>query len=155
MNERMIFEGSPLQVKMMKELIANALKKEYGENDLPKLKECYSTGNLWQVNDVQAQYPYLDDEECLIIMGKALENESVVERIHETIDHYATELIEEDSVKVCSFTNERMFAGWFCEQENVYIADRKNVLKYVVEYGFKNIEEAYEADFIYYTEWVK
>lgn len=51
----------------------------------------YYTDNLWQIDDVKAQFPNYDDETCMEILDRIMQNERIIMEINETI-----QIIEED-----------------------------------------------------------
>jgi hypothetical protein len=52
----------------------------------------------------------------------------------------------------CSVTGKGMNSG-FVIQGSRYIAQEKDALKVVVSEGFKNLKDAYEQEYCYFTEW--
>lgn len=88
--ERILFEGTPLQIKMLTELIANVTKEcgEYGVNDLPKQVEHYYLGNLWSVYDVIENYVCSEDD-AREILEEVLNDEYTIQHIFNDIDYKA------------------------------------------------------------------
>lgn len=47
-----------------------------------------------------------------------------------------------------------MFEGWCVQDGEAYIKYESDALKCAKDAGYDDLEEAYEDDFIYYTDWV-
>jgi len=74
----------------------------------------------------------------------------------EFIKFYNQNEQKEDNIKFarqCSITGEGMDEGWFSDEADKYFKYEKDALKCCIEYGYKNIDEAYNNDFIYWTQW--
>lgn len=82
---KIIFEGTEQQIKNLKLLV------EYGDNDLPKVRDDYQTENLWCVKDVQSIY-HCDEDEALDVLEDALTDETTMEQIWYSIAFYAEDL---------------------------------------------------------------
>jgi hypothetical protein len=82
--ERIVLEGTEEQMENLKALI------EHGDNDLPKMREDYQTGNLWCVEDVQGIYD-CDEDVAMDVLECALTSESTMSCIWDNIDYYAEE----------------------------------------------------------------
>ena len=59
----------------------------------------------------------------------------------------------EKFARQCSVTGEGMNQGWVIEDGWVYAKYEKDALKLLIEMGYKSIEDAYESDNCYWTEW--
>lgn len=59
----------------------------------------------------------------------------------------------EKYARLCSVTEQVMNEGWCFGDGQDYAATEEAALKLAKEYGFKSIDEAYEAGCCYYTEW--
>ena len=55
-------------------------------------------------------------------------------------------------VRKCDVTGVGMNKGWLFNDE-YYVANESDALEYCIKNGYSSIEEAYEDDFGYYTEW--
>lgn len=53
----------------------------------------------------------------------------------------------------CTLTNQGMNEGWVVNDGEKYIANEKNAIDICLGAGYSSIEEAYEDEFIYFTEW--
>ena len=54
----------------------------------------------------------------------------------------------------CSITGEGMNDGWFVvDESDDYFKYEKDILKICIDAGYENLEDAYEDDFMYYTDW--
>ena len=53
----------------------------------------------------------------------------------------------------CSVTGEGMNQGWVIEDGWAYVKYEKDILKLLIEMGYKSIEDAQERDYCYWTEW--
>jgi len=46
-----------------------------------------------------------------------------------------------------------MFQGFYFERTGMYLEDEADALEHAKELGFKNLEQSYEAEAHYWTEW--
>ena len=53
----------------------------------------------------------------------------------------------------CSITGEGMNQGWVGDDGCVYFKYEKDARKWCVGRGYRDIDDAYADDVIYYTEW--
>ena len=53
----------------------------------------------------------------------------------------------------CDITGEGMDEGYCIGEGGMYIKYEKDMLKHIEEEGFDSIDEAYECDYYYWTEW--
>jgi hypothetical protein len=53
----------------------------------------------------------------------------------------------------CDLTNELMNEGWVIGNGEMYIKNEADALKIAIEMGYKSVDDAYEEDAIYWTEW--
>ena len=53
----------------------------------------------------------------------------------------------------CTATGELMNEGWYAEGNVSYFKYEADAVKYCKELGYESIDDAYEADEIYWTEW--
>ena len=53
----------------------------------------------------------------------------------------------------CDLTNELMNEGWVIGDGDIYIKYEDDALKIAIEMGYESIDEAYEDDAMYWTEW--
>jgi hypothetical protein len=67
----------------------NAIEIEKAKDILRKAG--YYVDNLWQVDDVIGRYD-CDEEDAQEVLDRALQNESVMNSIWSSIDHYAEEM---------------------------------------------------------------
>ena len=79
--EKIVFEGTREQIENLKALI------EYGNNDLPRMRDDYQTENLWCIEDVQAKFE-CDEDEAMQVLEKALQNDATMEQIWFAIDFH-------------------------------------------------------------------
>jgi len=54
----------------------------------------------------------------------------------------------------CSIAGKEMKNGWVVLEGEMYIADEKDVLEYIKKVGYKDIEEAFDEGYIYWTQWI-
>jgi hypothetical protein len=59
----------------------------------------------------------------------------------------------EKFARKCDVTGEGMNEGWVAYDGEMYFANEGDALKWCVERGYKDIDEAYEDDVIYWTDW--
>jgi hypothetical protein len=55
--------------------------------------------------------------------------------------------------RTCSVTGEGMNEGWYYEADQMYFKYEADALAHVVSKGYDDINDAYEHDECYYTEW--
>lgn len=55
--------------------------------------------------------------------------------------------------RVCSVTGEGMNDGWVVEEELKYFKYEADALAYAIKLGYTNIEDAFDHDVMYYTDW--
>ena len=53
----------------------------------------------------------------------------------------------------CTATGELMNEGWYAEGSMSYFKHEADAVKYCNELGYNSLDEAYEADEIYWTQW--
>ena len=82
--EKIVFEGTKEQIENLKLLI------EHGDNDLPKMRENYQTGNLWCVEDMEGYD--CTREQALEVLESALTNDATMEQIWFAIHFHAEEM---------------------------------------------------------------
>jgi len=82
---KLIFEGTEEQIKHLKAIV------EFGNNDLPKIREDYQTENLWCIEDVKSKFK-CDDDDALEVLESALTNDATMEQIWYAIEFYAEEM---------------------------------------------------------------
>lgn len=56
-------------------------------------------------------------------------------------------------IRHCTATGKEMIAGWVVNDGEEYYSTEELALKKCKELGYKSIEEAYEDDVCYWTEW--
>lgn len=56
-------------------------------------------------------------------------------------------------MKVCSVTGELFLAGYVVEDGGMYIKDEHDLFIVVTEAGYETLDEAYDDEFYYWTEW--
>ena len=59
----------------------------------------------------------------------------------------------EKFARQCSVTGEGMNQGWVIEDGWAYAKYEKDALKLLIDMGYKSIEDAYQSDNCYWTEW--
>ena len=79
--KKIVLEGTEEQMINFKLLL------EYGDNDLPTVREDYQTENLWSVGDMENWD--CTKEQALDILHDALTNEATMEQIWFAIDFHA------------------------------------------------------------------
>ena len=55
--------------------------------------------------------------------------------------------------RVCDVTNEGMNEGWVFGDGEGYFKYEKDALEWAIANGYADLDEAYEDDAIYWTEW--
>jgi len=60
---------------------------------------------------------------------------------------------ENDDTRVCDITGEPMTEGWVANDGEMYFKYEKDALAWCIENGYESIEDAYENEAIYWTEW--
>lgn len=53
----------------------------------------------------------------------------------------------------CSITGQGMDMGWYSEPYGMYFKYEEDVLRIIEGNGYKNMDDAFENEFIYYTDW--
>jgi hypothetical protein len=71
---KLILEGTEEQMKNLKMLL------ESGDNDLPMIKDCYPSDNMFSIYDVKEMFKCTDEEAMKVLEG-ALNNEVTKEQI--------------------------------------------------------------------------
>ena len=56
-------------------------------------------------------------------------------------------------MKVCSKTGELFLAGYVVKGGEMYIKDEHDLFLTVVEAGYETLDEAYDDEFYYWSEW--
>ena len=60
---------------------------------------------------------------------------------------------EDLEVRICSVTGEEMSSGWCANDGMEYFKYEKDAVQWCISNGYKNMQEAYDDDAIYWTEW--
>ena len=55
--------------------------------------------------------------------------------------------------RYCSITHQPMFEGWVVQDGVWYIKNEADAKKHAVEAGYNDLQEAYDNEYMYYTEW--
>lgn len=55
--------------------------------------------------------------------------------------------------RYCSLTHQPMFEGWCIADGAMYIKHMNDANAHAVGAGYANLEEAYEDDYMYFTDW--
>lgn len=55
--------------------------------------------------------------------------------------------------RYCDVTHEGMWEGWCVNDGESYIKHEADALKCATDAGYKDIEQAYEDEFMYWTDW--
>ncbi len=55
--------------------------------------------------------------------------------------------------RYCDVTHEGMWEGWCINDGESYIKHEADALKCATDAGYKDIEQAYEDEFMYWTDW--
>jgi len=59
----------------------------------------------------------------------------------------------EKYARKCDITGEGMNEGWVADNGVMYFANEEDALQWCVECGYKDIQEAYDDEAIYWTDW--
>ena len=60
----------------------------------------------------------------------------------------------ENAPRYCSITNEPMWEGWYFEGIGFfYVKYEKDALRICQNYDYATLDEAYEDEFMYWTDW--
>lgn len=62
-------------------------------------------------------------------------------------------MTQQTFARKCTATGELMNEGWYAEGTMSYFKYETDAVKYCKELGYNSLDEAYEADEIYWTEW--
>lgn len=57
--------------------------------------------------------------------------------------------------RYCSLTHQPMFEGWCVADGAMYIKCMDDANAHAVDAGYANLEEAYEDDYMYFTDWLE
>ena len=60
---------------------------------------------------------------------------------------------EDDGTKVCSITGETMTEGWVANDGEMYFKYEPDAIAWCLENGYDSIDDAFECEAIYWTEW--
>lgn len=60
---------------------------------------------------------------------------------------------EDDNLRTCSVTDEEMTEGWVVNDGELYFKYEKDAINWCTENGYSGLQEAYDDDVIYWTEW--
>jgi hypothetical protein len=63
------------------------------------------------------------------------------------------EKIELVYARKCSVTGEGMNEGWYADGCGMYFANESDALHWCIDNGYRDIDDAYADDAIYWTEW--
>lgn len=63
-----------------------------------------------------------------------------------------TKIMEKFAAK-CSITGEGMNEGWVAYDGEMYFANEEDALDWCIENGYEDIQEAYDDEVIYWTDW--
>ena len=55
--------------------------------------------------------------------------------------------------RVCDITNKGMNEGYCIEDGLMYIKNESDMIKHIKSVGYKSLDEAYNNEYYYYTEW--
>ena len=55
--------------------------------------------------------------------------------------------------RICDITSEPMNYGWVLFDGEMYFKYKRDALRHVKNIGYKNLDDAFRNDAIYYTEW--
>lgn len=55
--------------------------------------------------------------------------------------------------RTCSITGKGMNAGWIVNDGEMYIADEAKAIAQAKAVGYEGLDDAYNDDYMYYTEW--
>lgn len=71
------------------------------------------------------------------------------------IPEYALEIMQPSELfaRRCSVTGEGMNEGWVVNDGDYYFKNEEDALAHAISMGYEDLDEAYEGDAIYYTEW--
>jgi len=62
-------------------------------------------------------------------------------------------MTHEKFARICDATHEGMNAGYVFGDGEAYFLKKSDAEKYALDMGYSNLNEAYEDDAYYYTEW--
>lgn len=60
---------------------------------------------------------------------------------------------EYDSKRICSVTGEEMIEGWVVNDGELYFKYEKDAVAWCISNGYKDLQEGFDSDVIYWTEW--
>ena len=61
--------------------------------------------------------------------------------------------VTESFARICSATNEGMNEGFCFGDGDRYFKNEEDALKYAIEIGYESLEEAYDDEAYYFTDW--
>ena len=61
--------------------------------------------------------------------------------------------IMENYARTCDITGEGMNEGWVANDGEMYFKYESDALQYCIDQGYRDIDDAYADDVIYWTEW--
>ncbi len=59
----------------------------------------------------------------------------------------------EKYARVCNITNKGMNEGFCIEDGHMYIKNKSDMIKHIKSVGYKTLDEAYNDEYYYYTDW--
>lgn len=80
-------------------------------------------------------------------------DDSDIESMTKFLNNLLSENEEDDDTKVCSITGETMTEGWVANDGEMYFKYEPDAIAWCLENGYDSIEDAYECEAIYWTEW--
>jgi hypothetical protein len=93
-------------------------------------------------NDALDKFKAIGDEKY----ARELEQCEVIQESEEVV-------CDDDNVRICSVTNELMTEGWCVNDGEMYFKYEKDAIQWCKDNEYEGLDDAYNDDVIYWTEW--
>lgn len=80
-------------------------------------------------------------------------DDSDIESMTKFLNNLLSENDEDDETRICSITGETMTAGWVVGDGEMYFKYQKDAEAWAIENEYDSIEDAYDMDAMYWTDW--
>ena len=67
--------------------------------------------------------------------------------------HLSDTIDGEDDFRICTKTGEKMLSGWCVNDGDEYYKNMNDANQRCIEAGYKDMQQAFDDGFMYWTEW--